>query len=89
MRARRTRFTTPRVRATPERVTKTRDGVTIYRRNMQGRSALAEALGEQRRKQNGLCGRCGHWLDLADSKFESKEFREGETNRVVHRKCPS
>lgn len=85
MRARRVRFTTPRIRSAPERVTKTRDGVTVYRRNMQGKQAIAEAIGEQRRRQSGLCAKCGDLLELADSKFESKEFREGVENRLIHK----
>jgi hypothetical protein len=86
MRARRVRFTKPAVRSDHPRATKCRDGVTQYRRNMEGRHAQLEAIGEQRRVQLSLCFRCGQPLDLADAVFESKEFREGVTNHVVHRK---
>jgi hypothetical protein len=90
MRARRTRFTTSRVRATPERVTKTRDGVTVYRRNNQGKQAMAEAIGEQRRAQQSKCAKCDNWLEYGDAVFRDKEFRDGIENPVVHRnKCPS
>ena len=67
---------------------KTRDGVSIYRHNAQGRHAKAEAIGEQRRRQQGRCGNCNHWLELADARFRDKDFREGVENVVVHKKCP-
>ena len=89
MRARRVRFTRPSVRETPKRVTKTRDGISVYRQNAQGRYAKQEAIGEQRRAQKSLCHRCGNWLEYEDSVFESKTFQDGVVNHVVHRKtCP-
>ena len=89
MRAHRKRFTTPKIRSTPERITKSRDGVKIFRRNRQGKQAMAEAVGEQRRRQQSLCAKCGNWLEYVDAVFESKEFREGVENHVIHRsKCP-
>lgn len=89
MRARRVRFTKPAIREGHPRATKTRDGVTVYRRNMEGRHLKAEAIGEQRRKQQSLCAKCGQWLEYADAVFESKEFREGVENHVIHRgQCP-
>jgi hypothetical protein len=89
MRAHRVRFTTSKTRSTPERATKTRDGVTIFRRNLQGKHAMREALGEQRRSQQSLCHRCGNWLEYEDAVFESKQFMEGTVNHVAHRKCPA
>ena len=89
MRARRVRFTAPRVRSTPERITKTRDGITVYRRNRQGRQAMIEAIGEQRRRQQSLCHRCGNWLEFEDAVFRDKEFKDGAENPVQHRKCPA
>lgn len=89
MRARRVRFTKPTVREGHPRATKSRDGVSVYRRNMEGRHALSEAIGEQRRVQQSICHRCGNWLEYEDAVFESKQFMEGVTNHVVHRKkCP-
>ena len=84
MRARRVRFTKPSIRADHPRATKSRDGITQFRHNNEGRHAQREAIGEQRRLQNSLCARCGGWLELADSKFASKEFREGVPNPVIH-----
>ena len=89
MRARRVRFTKPSVREAHPRATKTRDGVTQYRRNEEGRYAKWEAIGDQRRKQNGLCAKCNQQLDLADAVFRDKEFRDGVENPVQHRKCPA
>lgn len=86
MRGHRVRFTTPKIRATPERITKTRNGITVYRRNLQGRQAMREAIGEQRRRQNSLCSKCGQWLEYEDAVFRDKEFREGTENPVQHRK---
>jgi len=89
MRARRVRFTKPAVRETQSRAVKTRDGVSQYRHNEAGRYAKWEALGEQRRRQESKCARCGNWLEFEDSVFESKEFKDGVENKVVHRKkCP-
>jgi len=88
MRARRVRFTKPAVREGHPRALKTRDGISVLRRNTEGRYLKMELIGEQRRQQDSLCSRCGHWLELEDAVFESKEFREGITNHVVHRrKC--
>ena len=88
MRARRVRFTKPAIRDGHPRATKCRDGATQYRRNMEGRHAQFEAIGEQRRKQSSLCAECGQWLELADSKFRSKQFVEGVENAVIHKICP-
>jgi hypothetical protein len=82
MRARRVRFTKPSIRADHPRATKTRDGITQYRRNTEGRHAQREAIGEQRRRQQSLCFDCQQWLDLADAKFLHKEFRDGVENPV-------
>jgi hypothetical protein len=89
MRAHRVRFTRPAVREGHPRATKTRDGVTMYRRNMEGKHLKAEAIGEQRRRQESKCVKCGNWLEFADAVFESKTFQDGITNHVVHRKCPA
>ncbi len=88
VRARRIRFTKPSVREDHPRAIKTRDGVSMYRRNMEGRHLKAEAIGEQRRKQQSLCIVCGQWLEYADAVFRDKTFREGVENAVIHRKCP-
>jgi len=89
MRARRVRFTRPAVREGHPRATKTRDGVTQYRHNTEGRYLKQEAIGEQRRKQSSLCADCGQWLELADARFRDKTFQEGVENAVTHKKCPS
>lgn len=89
MRARRVRFTKPAVREDHPRALKTRDGISQYRRNMEGKHALAEAIGEQRRRQSSLCSKCGQWLDYADAVLRDKEFQDGIENPVQHRKCPT
>ena len=88
MRAHRVRFTKSSIRDGHPRATKTLDGVTQYRRNTEGRYAQFEAIGEQRRKQFGMCGECNQYLELADAKFRDKTFREGVEHVVVHKKCP-
>ena len=88
MRARRVRFVKPSVREAPKRATKTRDGISVYRHNDAGRQAKREAVGEQRRRQGSLCADCGGWLELADTRFRDKQFREGVENQVIHKsKC--
>jgi hypothetical protein len=89
MRARRVRFTKPSIRADHPRATKTRDGVSVYRRNAEGRYLRQEAIGEQRRRQSSLCAKCGQWLDYEDAVFQSKEIQDGIENPVQHRKCPT
>jgi hypothetical protein len=61
----------------------------MFRRNVEGRHAQFEALGEQRRRQQSLCADCGQWLEFADTKFRDKSFREGVEHVVIHRRCPT
>jgi hypothetical protein len=89
MRARRVRFTKPSIRESHPRATKTRDGLSTYRRNSEGKYLRWEAMGEQRRRQNSLCAKCGQWLEFEDAVFRDKEFRDGIENPVQHRKCPA
>ena len=86
MRAHRVRFTRPRVREELSRATKTREGITVIRRNAQGRQLKSDMIADQYRKQHGFCAKCDGQLELVDAVFESKEFRESVENRLVHRK---
>jgi hypothetical protein len=88
VRSHRVRFTKPAIREAQPRAVKTRDGISAYRHNDAGRHAKREAIGEQRRRQQSLCADCGGWLELADTKFRDKQFREGIENQVIHKsKC--
>lgn len=88
MRARRKRFTVPRIRTSRDKTTRTLEGVTRYRNSNAGRYAKLERLWVQCEKQQAICPLCGGHLDIAKSKFESREFKDGVENRVIHRKCP-
>ena len=89
MRHHRTRFRTPRTRK-PRLETMRRLGQeSWFMHSDMGRMAKREAIGEQRRKQDGLCGRCGQAMAFEESKFESSVFVDGQENKVVHRKCPT
>lgn len=90
MRAARKRFTRPRkpksIRRKP-----VGDGTATsrYMNSDAGRAAMKEALGEQRRKQNGICAKCGGWLPWESTKFEYRERPDGVENRAIHKvKCP-
>jgi hypothetical protein len=89
MRARRVRFTRPSIREGHPRAMKSRDGVAVIRRNLEGRHLKMEMIGEQRRKQESRCAKCGNWLELADAVFRDREFKDGIENPVQHRKCPA
>ena len=80
MRGHRVRFTPPR----KLRATKRRFGQETFLHSPAGWTARMERAAEQYQKQNGTC-RCGRTLTLAEAKFESKVFREGEENQLT---CP-
>lgn len=68
----------------------TGDGGSIsrYTNNASGRSAMKEALAEQRRKQQSLCAECGQFLEWSDCKFKYRECPDGVENVTIHKsKC--
>jgi hypothetical protein len=65
------------------------DGTAVqrYMHNASGRAAMREALGEQRRRQGGLCGKCNIPLPWDEAKFRYKECPDGVVNDAIHKRC--
>lgn len=84
MRAHRVRFTKP----TTPRMTKKRLGVEVCLNSAYGRAELRDRLMLRWREQRKICPACSEEIQtLADARFQSKEFRDGVENPVVHQKC--
>jgi hypothetical protein len=83
MRAHRVRFTKEKA----PKVTKTHSGVMLFLQNRAGQAAKKERLWDQWVSQQRVCPRCEKEMDLSDSQFAYRSFKEGEVNQVVHKAC--